>query len=616
MEALAIIWLPSLLISLVAVGAFLYLAYQSRTQIDRLRGALRQASEQRIEQFLERERLNMQRRIENTAKKSSPAQTNIGGALGDNEALARWLPDLRRCWLDAELAALVEHGGGNSNYQLLQHNAGPLLRLIQRSTAAASKTTWNGSDTRQYLRRTRDAVASQKQFIEEFRIRAAGLGKKPAPVTGNPSQPGAAYISSDTSDFIRSMDSMELSTIDLFQTIERLERELVAAQDKYDIIKGKFDALEAIRSTRDATVRIAEHISTVNASTHGDRSDTDLLNDMESAYSNSLNEMKKMSDINRQQRHLIMQMEKELLLLRKDSVEQNAATEVLDRLKLQLRDYENCTTILEMESETLREQIQVLRRSIDASATAIDSIGSPEPDLAQKPPNNTLDNNNSLTFIEELAQAESLEQAANRIIVWLDRQGITSVIFLRGGREQIWIASEGRVDDHDRQLLKSIVPVAGKPVSDVREGVLFTYSICRIMLHGKGEFREHGSTAQLLLRDNFAAADHIIQLLQDRIELRQQHRQMENIQKKIQGLLVQYNYVDAEYARAAVDFRKEIEEYLTTSPVSEVQRQCIDTMLGDFDSQMEILSRTGKLIGNGLKASIQELSRVEQSQSI
>jgi hypothetical protein len=149
----------------------------------------------------------------------------------------------------------------------------------------------------------------------------------------------------------------------------------------------------------------------------------------------------------------------------------------------------------------------------------------------------------------------------------------------------------------------------------VREGVMFIYSTCRILLYGKGDFHERGGPAQLLLRDNFAAADHIIQLLQDRIELRQQHRQMEKIQKKIQALLVQYNYVDSEYSRTETEFRKELEEYLTTSAVTEVQRRCIDTMLGDFDSQMEILSRTGKLIGNGLKAAVHELSRVEQTSS-
>jgi hypothetical protein len=608
MEALAI-WLPSLIISLIAVSSFLYLAYQSRSQIDALKHTLRQTSEQLVKQFLEREKANTQRRIrgvvDSTAKTSRPTEPPADDQV---DTATRWLPELRRCWLDAELAALVDHGHGNSSYELLQHNAAPLLRLMQRQAKPDSKAAWNGDETRQYLRKTRDAVASQKQFIAEFRARAAGMGKKPKAEHPEPQQDGLQ----EASGFIRSMEHMESSTNDLMQTIERLERELAAAQGKYDIIKGRLDALETIRATRDASVQLAERLST-SAAAPAPRADTELLVDMESAYSNSINEMKKMSDINRQQRQLILQMEKELLLLRKDSVEQHAATEVLDKLKLQLRDYENCTTILEMESETLREQISNLRRSIDASGAAVDS----EPVAVPEPPASISQNGKmhgiSLDLLESIAQADSLEDAATRIVGWLQRQGITSVIFLKGSREQAWTASDGRVDDHSRQLLKSIVPVNGKPISEVREGVMFTYSVCRILLYGKGEFHERGSQVQVQLRDNFAAVDPIIQLLQDRIELRQQHRQMEKIQQKIQSLLVQYNYIDGEYTRTEADFRKELKEYLSTSATTEVQRQCIDTMLEDFDSQLEILSRTGKLIGNGLKAAIQELSRIDST---
>jgi hypothetical protein len=233
--------------------------------------------------------------------------------------------------------------------------------------------------------------------------------------------------------------------------------------------------------------------------------------------------------------------------------------------------------------------------------------------LPVAPPQNDKAPGALLELLESIAQADSLELAATSIVGWLERQGLASVVFLKGSRQQVWMASEGRVDDHSRQLLKSIVPVTGKPVSEVREGVMFTYSICRILLYGKGEFHERGSQSQLQLRDNFAAVDPVIQLLQDRIELRQQHRQMEKIQQKIQSLLVQYNYIDGEYTRTEADFRKELKEYLATSATTDVQRQCIDTMLEDFDSQLEILSRTGKLIGNGLKASIQELSRVDHA---
>lgn len=591
-------FLPSLLISLLAVAIFLYLARQNRAQIDRLKENLRRSSELSVEHFLERESSEALRRIQS----ASAGRANDAPAPPDP---ARRLVHMRRCWLEAELRALVDHGRAGSDYAALRDAAMPLLRLVERTEAggAAATPAWNDKTSQEYLQRTRDAVASQRQFIQEFKARTAKLGTKSAASTGGSEPPKAAM-----SGLATSVGHMESNTADLLRTIERLERELAAAQTKYDMVKGRLTALEAIRATRSAASQAASRVATTRTPEQAGQ-DRALLDDMESAYLNSINEMKKMSEINRQQRQLILQMEKELALVRKDTHEHQAAAAVLEKMKLQLRDYENCTTILEMESDTLREQIQDLRRAIGNG----DATAAPAP--AAQPAHPQPDRGDWLQLMSRIAGSATLELAGQQLLGWLDEQNIASVIFIKGAQEAIWLSSEGRVDDHSKQLLKSMVPVAGQPISEVREGVMFIYATCRVLLYGKGDFHERGSASQLMLRDTFAAADAILQLFQDRMDLAQHHQQRARLQQKIQSLLVQYNYIDSEFTRALAAFRQELEGYLATADLTEVQRQCIDTMLADFDSQLDILSKTGKLVANGLKVSVQDLAKIEQASS-
>ena len=407
----------------------------------------------------------------------------------------------------------------------------------------------------------------------------------------------------------------------MLATIEKLEHELAVAQGKYDVVKRKLTAIEADGAIEVDTASQAVERLTISKDFNrngkpGSEENIDLLNEMESAYTNSINEMKKMSDINRQQRQLIFHMEKELSLLRKDTSEYQLSSEVLDKLKLQLRDYENCTTILEMESETLREQIQNLRKTIAGTdrtdqLDAIDAAQHEPPDVAPNE-HNAPTESTVLELIENISSSTSLEQAGAKLVAWLSKQDIASVIYIKGRRDQIWVSSEGRVDDHSKQLLKSMMPIAGQPITEVREGIMFIYSACRILLYGKGDFHEKNGRTQLRLRDIFSIADHILQLFQERLELQQQAQHAIGVQKKIQSLLVQHNYIDTEHLRAGVNFRKELDEYLLTADTTEVQRTCVATMLEDFDSQQEILSKTGKLIATGLKVAIQDLGKIAE----
>jgi uncharacterized protein YccT (UPF0319 family) len=596
-------WLPSLLISLIAVAAFLYLAYQSRAQMDQQRRTLQEHADQLIEQFLQRESRSARRRLQVSSTKTSAEIT-------DPE---RWLAHLRHCWLDAELAALVERGHHHSDYALLQKAALPLLRLSQRNddkTKPAAKPRWNSSESREYLKKTRDTVSSQKQTIQEFKAR------KTSP---DPAAHIAAQLANDAakpSNFISSLGSVDNHSTALLEIIEKLERELAAAQSKYDAVSERLSAIETRKSGAAISKTVGHLTISTEVSNDQHAENSELLSEMESAYSNSISEMKKMSDINRQQRQLIFQMEKELSLLRKDTSEYQVSSEVLEKLKLQLRDYENCTTILEMESETLREQIQNLRKTIaksDPSEQLTAEIAAHEPAAPSLEEKSALAKTGLVELIESISASESLERAGAQLIAWLGNQTIAAVVYIKGRTEQVWASSEGRVDDHSKQLLKSMLPIAGQPITEVREGIMFIYPVCRVLLYGKGDFHEKGGKSQLALRDTFSTTDQLFQLLQDKLELRHFHPQVAALQKKLHALAVQQNYIDAEHVRTGENFRKELDEYLLSAETTDIQRHCIDTMLKDFDSQLDILSKTGKLIATGLKVAGQDLAKLSES---
>ncbi|HSB96624.1 MAG TPA: hypothetical protein VLC91_09255, partial [Spongiibacteraceae bacterium] len=542
-------WIPSLLISLLAVSAFLYVAYSSRSQIDKLQRVMRQNSEQLVEDFLQREGRITRHRLQTqtTANNSDPA---------------RRLAHMRRCWLDAELAALMEGGQRHSDYALLESAAMPLLRLTRQNddkNSAAGTQLWSSVESKHYLQRTRAAVASQKQLIQEFKARNTAPGE--SAIDRNTAQTRQDHARH--AGLFSALGNVENNSTTLLETIEKLERELAIAQSKYDVVQKKLAVIETNRKTNPTDA--LNHLTiTKDFNRSNSEENHELLNEMESAYTNSINEMKKMGDINRQQRQLILEMEKEITLLRKDSSEYQISSDVLNKLKLQLRDYENCTTILEMESETLREQIQNLRRTIadndlPGQPTALDATAVAPP--IEPESKSVLVESGVLELIEHLASAESLERAGAHLVAWLTKKDISSVVYIKGKQEQIWVSSEGRVDDHSKQLLKSMMPSAGQPITEVREGVMFIYSACRILLYGKGEFHERNSREQLWLRDIFAATDHILQLFQERLELRQTTQNILTVQKKLKSLMVQHNYIDAEHLRTGANFRKEIDEY-------------------------------------------------------
>lgn len=578
-DSVTLLWLPSLLISIVSLLVFLYLSFRSRRRIDRLEQRVRDDLPLLVEGFLQRE-------VQTTRQRLRALQ----GPRGEQ---ARSLEQLRLHWLEAELVALVEHGRRRSDFTELQKTVQPLLRLINRpaqkdaAAPAAAPAQWDNQSALGQLQKARDAIASQRQVIGQYQQTATA-------------SPG----------FTSSLHNVEQNNAELLATIERLECELQALQARFEETSSRLRTAENHSTAARPRLPAADGTGVlVVAAAKPAASDAsrELLAEIEQAYQQSVVEMGRMRDINREQRALILQLETELTTLHKDSGEHHAASELLEKMKLQLRDYENCTVILEMESDSLRERINALNHLIEDNG----STGGPATPMAMAPAlpmERSAEQNSVVPLLVELIGLKTGETIAAQLMEWLRQQKLSAVLFIKGAQEQLWSSSEGPVDNHSRQLLQSIVPLEGQPLVEVDEGLLLIYPICRLLIYANPDLGRNGELSKRL-QLVAQTADRCLQQLQTEQTLSQLSRVREDAHQRLASLLIQYDYISAEHERVRDKLGQDLEQFLNAAQVSAVQRQVANGMLEDFDAQIELIAKAGKLIHTGLNVTVHNLDK-------
>lgn len=560
-------WLSGLLISTVAVLIFLYLASRDRKKIDGLEDKVRQYSRLLVESFLEREAQATRQRIKKLVVDATQPPS---------------LETLRLCWLDAELKALVEHGRRHSNYLVLQQAALPFLRLFdKKATSALADAKSAQQKAALQLQKVRSVVSTQQSAIAEFNER-------------KPDADGVTH-NQHSATFTAALGGVEQNTATLLATISRLETELTAMQKKLAAVDNKSSAPD-----------MTPLVITTGTQAANQNSQRELLEEIEKAYAQTLTEMARMREINKEQRKLILQLEQELSLHREDSEQYVESVALLKKLKQQLVDYENCTVILETESDTLRERIQALNRVIEDSA--IDETFS-ETTLFNSPPlipSSIAANSESvlLPLIEHLLENTDSQQAAAQIIALLNDRQLVASLYLKGEQESIFVSTKGAIDAHSKQLLQSLVPVVGQPIVKVKEGHLIAYPICRVLLHDD----ENLIHALPALKNIFKVVDDILSLTETRMESGRWRREFSGLKKRLSSMVVQHNYVASEYENIGAKFREEITDYVVSLNPSSIQQQCLERMLEDYNAQMEILTKAERLIQASLKSVTETLN--------
>jgi len=562
MDTTSLLWIISLFISIISVGIFLYLSYRHRQKLDRLQRQIQEQSPRLADAFIQRELQHMRLR--------SRTATN---ANTEPSPFVQW----RSKWLEAELIGLVEHGRLHSNADAIQRAALPLLRLLAQP--AASPPAWENKKAIDNLHKARNTIAAQTDAIASFRQHHG-----------------------DASTFSSALDNVDKNNHTLLETISRLEAELASLQTRFERVNIQLtDSRHQQSIQKPIDIQIT---SAANPQAAKQSAMREVLGEIEQAYQQSLKEMNRMRTLNTEQRGMILQLEKELLQLRGNAEQYATSTALLDKMKLQLRDYETCTVILEMETETLRERIETLNVSLqkeeeesvaEAIAPAADAMVGPELRIHEL----------SLAFLRDIAGLSGMEQIASRMVVYLREAKLVATFFFKLDAEEAWAASEGVVDAHDRRLLQSVAPELGKPRVDIEEGVLLLYPWCGVLVHARNRTLTTFDNSCASLQMVLTVFNHWLNMLSQRPV--SHAPATASLHNRMTSLLTQHTYVIAEHARINHQLRQELDTIFGAVALTPVQRQMANTMLEDFDAQTDIIGKAGKLIHAELKATLADL---------
>jgi hypothetical protein len=577
---IALLWLPSLLISIISLSIFIYLSYRNRQKIDALTQQSHDYSLQQVEHFLQRE--------------AQATRQRIKLAIPTPDTPTQSIDKLRLIWLEAELTALVDQGKRRSNHQLLLHAVQPIVRLISRPAAPATNNNAIKQAAVVQLEKARRVLASQNETIVQYRQNITTMKRDEKPIQ-------------KTIGFDTALGTVEQNGADLASTITRLESELAALQQKLNAAE---QYTQPVLTSAAAVAPSADILVVSTPTPQGDKLSVAraLLNATDQAYRQSVTEIGRMREINSQQRELILQLEKELMLVRKDTEQYDASLQMLDKLKLQLRDYETCTVILEEEADSLRGKIDELHKAIahDQETHTESAREIPAQAIAAPPVVPIKSRFESLSLLAEIMALETAQAIAAKLTEWLQQQKQSAVVFIREESEQIWASSEGGVDTHSKQLLQSIVAVPDQPRFDVGEGLLFAYPVCRVLIYQNSALNDNDGGLAQHLQLIIKIVDRWLALLQTK-QLANNDSRNDDLYNQLNGLLAQYKYISTEHGRLGEKFHAELNHFFSSTEITLIQQRVVTTMLEDHAAQLDIIGKASKLIYTRLKTIAEDM---------
>lgn len=594
-----------ILVALVLGVVMLLLLRRSRQWIARLQAQIDLLSRRQAGHFLERELVNTRE----MAKRAAP----------DDERL-KLLTKVRLHWLQLELQALQEEGGSKSDTAQLERSSRALLALIGTPTASETPTRHPAAPAQgeqrsdDALKQARAVISLQKEVISRLKEQLVATPK----VDGETERDGFSTAT---------LDQVSANTDVQLVSVEKLEEELKAARVSYQRVSDELARLHGQTRER-STDSASGGLLVVNRGDEGAGVDVTaartLLGNMQTAYDESTTELRRMRDTNVRQRELILGMEQELAQMRKDSGETEASQALLDNLKRQLRDYENCTVILEMESDNLRARIGTLNSIIDTAegGGAIDTVENQQPDRSEVEALRLRSRlfTAALKRLADLANAPSMERAIELLSSGFGDRRLGFVLMIKGVNKQYWFSSDGEsVDSRVRHLLLSVVPSTESPWTHVKGGAMYGGSTMRLYMESGSYGAEPFERYCQFLVPQLQVINTLVAMIDLRGSQPQQQRANDNLLeqagRQLMAIDEQCAQLSEEGARIGTNLQSELESYFASLALTDIQRHCIESMLADFRAEMALLTTTSKTISNNLRSAIQSLDAGRESKS-
>jgi hypothetical protein len=520
------------------------------------------------------------------------------------------------CWLLAEQNALAVAGGAKRDCAVLERSAQPLLVLFndRRGADGAARRKQQPAapradrDSGALLSRARAVIALQKETIEKLKGELAAISTDAAAPDERHGGEG----------FSATLDLVNQNTDSQLASTAKLEKELAAAQASYRQVSEELARLQTqVGTPGRAAGGSGLLIVNTDAAGFSVGSARTLLDDMEDAHSESINELKRMRATNARQRALILQLEQELSVMRKGSGEESASQMLLDNLKAQLRDYENCTVVLEMETDNLRTKIETLNRILEGAEQSgtINMVDNLQQEIAGSA-DIRLQHQRQVAAclaLAKLAAADSIERATPQLTALLGDLQLSFAVYIKGSEKQYWLSSDaGSIDNRIRQLLQSVVPGAEATWTEVKNGAVFVGSSLRLFVEDTAASIEEFAAIKNFLSPQLDIINALLFHIDIKTHQPRQLLKLNNLfsqaSKQLSGIDVQHHYLTEENARIGEKLHAEMQQYFASLALTDIQQECIEAMLEDFKSEVNLLSKASQAIHNNLRAAVHTLT--------
>ncbi len=485
-------------------------------------------------------------------------------------------------WLDAERRALRHQGQRASDREMIVNLMRPIFQLAQEQLPDAAETSLRGMLTASVDPPLDLAAASPEQ-------------RPPLQATMGQLYMRLSQQKQQLAE-LRQLRGAEASTalLDRAEAVaHRQTRQARRVEDSLQRAGGAVTAAQARQESAQGLLVI--HREGVSGGA-GQAPLSELLQD---ALETSRQELLTLQDANSEQREIIFELEKQLMKQVREGDEARAA-ETLKQLKVQLRDYQVCTQILEWETDDLRAVIEQLR-SLEQSA-GLESEGDSGIDTRDSGESESSEGD---TALRRIIDAPDYDQLAVALRACCSEAGWDAEFLLYGQRQTLEYTTG--VPGREIKTLRALKPGGGDPWTTLDGQPAALFSHLRIALKPRGG----EARPQPQLRDALAAANACVQ----RLAMQEQAAQLgsaveqwtDTSRQALHSIRQQQEQVAKDCKRALARLQSELGRNFMDVNLTDRQRRMMNEALAACQRQVEIRLQQGSQVS---LAHQQELERL------
>ncbi len=427
------------------------------------------------------------------------------------------------------------------------------------------------------------------------------------------------------------------NTQELESLVEQMERELVASDRHIKLLKKQLTQTEQRAATVFGAHRpLAPHTAEAQPSIKEplqiivrSRSEAAPVASVKAPEPSPypVKEIAQLRANNRDQRSLIVNLERQLGKLQETLVSTDAGPEKdaklaeVIRLEQLIREYEHCIESLESEIDRLQQRLEQ-QSSDEARAEASKELGEASEDferltreiqesMAQK-----LRNNLAHSFALAALKAESIEELAKSLVETLEEAEMVVGFYLQSSLGKAEFFKGDQFTAPERKLVKK--PTIAAPVAYLNEGILFSSDQMHLLLKNPPDGDLELAEAETLLQELVDLTSAQIRHLELSRQAEQQKRALENwsdtTRETVVSLEISYAYQAEEVMRQVQSLTEELQHISANLKMSPASRTVLDNALSECRQHIVQVFSAGEVLDQHCSKLLEHLDQLPRPQ--